>query len=538
MQTKLVPFNIDLLILTPDLVKGIQPIQVMDIFAGSTRNFHDQGLFSTTIFGKVGDERRSRLYSYIDMRIDIFHPVIFKALCELKQVYGDLMSGKGYAIWDDKVKDFIKSSPAEGDTGYSYFLKHFKEIEFEERDSDKRSFNIRLIKKYRDNCLMSKLIVMPAGLRDYEVDQHGKPTEDEINSYYRGVFSYANLITPAAIKMNPESVDLTRYNIQLKVNTIYEYIKGMLEGKKKLILGKWASRRIYNGTRNVITSLNNSPDRLDFNKMVRTNQTVVGLYQYMKSILPLAIYKLRNGFLASVFKGAGEPLFLVNKKTFKKELVHVNSTYYDDWMTEEGLTKIIERFGEEDLRHTTLKIGDYYLGLIYKGPDGTFKLFQDIDQLPVDRKKEDVSPVTFAELLYSEVFSDAETMPCFVTRYPLINFGGIYPSYVYLKSTVKGEIREQLNDNWQPFGIIANEFPIREAQFMNSMSPNRKHLGRLGADFDGDTCSFNVVYTENAKKEIKTLLDSRHYYVGVDGRMNFSADTDVISLVLASITGG
>ena len=53
----------------------------------------------------------------------------------------------------------------------------------------------------------------------------------------------------------------------------------------------------------------------------------------------------------------------------------------------------------------------------------------------------------------------------------------------------------------------------------------------------GDTCSFNVVYTDDAKKEIKTLLDSRHYYVGVDGRMNFSADTDVISLVLASMTG-
>lgn len=484
MQTKLVPFNIDLLIPTPDMLKGIQPIQVMDIFSGSTRNFHPQGLFSTEIFGKVGDERRSRQYSYIDTRIEIFHPVIFKALCELKQIYGELMSGKGYAVWDDKLKDFQKCSAAEGDTGYSYFLKHFKEIQFEERESDKRMFNIKLVNKYRDNCLLSKLIVMPAGLRDYEVDPHGKPSEDEINTYYRQVFSYANLITPAAIKINPDSVDLTRYNIQLKVNTIYDYIKSLLEGKKKLILGKWASRRIYNGTRNVITSLNNTPDHLDFNKMVRTNQTVVGLFQYVKSILPLAIYKLRNGFLASVFRGASEPVFLVNKKTYKKELVHINSNYYDEWMTEEGLTKVIERFGEEDLRHMQLTIGDHYLGLIYRGKDGTFKLFQDIGDLPEGRDKGDVQPVTFAELLYTAVFSDAETMPCFVTRYPLINFGGIYPSYVYLKSTVKGEEREQLDDQWQPSGIIAREFPIRQAQFMNSMSPNRKHLGRLGADFD------------------------------------------------------
>ena len=49
--------------------------------------------------------------------------------------------------------------------------------------------------------------------------------------------------------------------------------------------------------------------------------------------------------------------------------------------------------------------------------------------------------------------------------------------------------------------------------------------------------SFNCVYTDEAKTEVKKLLGSRHFYVGVDGRMNFSANTDVISLVLASITG-
>lgn len=484
MQTKLLPFNIDLLILTPDLLKGLQPIEVMDIFDGSTKNFHPKGLFSTEIFGKSGDERRNRIFSYIDLRIQIFHPVIFKALCELKQVYGEIMAGTAYAIWDETLKDFIKCPQTQGDTGYSYFLKHFNEIEFEERESDKRSFNIRLINKYRENALLDKLIVMPAGLRDYEVDEHGKPSENEINTYYRQAFSYAHLITPAAIKMNPDSVDMTRYNIQLKVNTIYDYIKNMLEGKKKLILGKWASRRIYNGTRNVITSLNNNPNRVDDPNMVGTNQTVVGLYQYMKSTLPVAIHHLRAGFLSKVFRGPTEPVILVNKKTLKKELVHASSAHYDEWMTNEGLEKVITRFGEEDLRHLVLMIDNYYMGLIYLGKDGTYRLFQDIDELPADRNKEDVRPVTFAELLYLSVFQDAHTMPIFVTRYPLINYGGIYPSYVYLRSTVKGEIRKELGDDWQPTGLVANQFPIRHAQFMNSMAPARKHLGRLSADFD------------------------------------------------------
>lgn len=60
----------------------------------------------------------------------------------------------------------------------------------------------------------------------------------------------------------------------------------------------------------------------------------------------------------------------------------------------------------------------------------------------------------------------------------------------------------------------------------------------LNIKFDGDTCSLNVVYSDEAKKEVANLLASRHFYVGVDGRMNFSADTDVINLVLASMTGG
>lgn len=537
MQTQLLPFNLDLLILTNETVKGITPITVLDIMAGSTRNFHPNGLFSTEIFGKMGDERRSRLYSWMELRIKIFHPIIFKALCDLKHVYGDILSGSGYATWDDELKDFIKCSPMEGDTGYAYFLSHFHELKFEERESDKRAFNIRLIEKYRDNCMFDKLIVMPAGLRDYEVDESGKPTENEINGLYRRVFSFASLISPESGRLNPEAVDNTRYSIQLGVNTLYEYITNLLEGKHKLILGKWAARRIHNGTRNVITSLNNDTDELGSVKTVGYNQTVVGLYQYMKAVLPVAIHHIRDSFLNQVFPGPNSPALLTNKKTLKRELVHIDPAYYDEWMTNEGLEKVITRFGEDDLRHLTLYVGTHYLGLIYKGPDGTFRLLQDIDEVPEGRSKKDVRPITFAELLYTAVFHDANTMPCFVTRYPVIGYGGIYPGYCYLKSTVKGEVRELLDASWNRTGVIANQFPVKGEQFINSMSPHAAHLQRLGADFDGDTCSFTVTYTDESKQEIGNLLRSRKYYVGSDGKMNFSASSDTIDYVLGSITG-
>lgn len=536
MQPSMMPFNIDLLILTPEMVRDIAPIKVLDIFAGSTRNFHPEGLFSTEIFGKIGDERRSRRFSYIELKIKVFHPIIFKAYCDLKQLYGEIIAGSSFATWSEEEKDFIRSTPSEGETGYSFFLKHYKEIVFDNRNSDKRDFNIRLVQKYLENNQMDRLIVMPAGLRDYEYDENGKPSEGEINGLYRQVFSYANLISPAALKLNPESMDNTRYSLQLKVNAVYEYIKSLLEGKHKLILGKFAARRIYNGSRNVITTLNNDSEHLESPTRVDVNQTVMGLYQYLKATLPIAIHHLRNGFLSKVFVGHNAPAYLINKKTLKKEIVHIDPKYFDEWMTEEGLEKIITRYSEEDLRHMFLEVDKHYIGLIYKG-GRVYKLFQDIDELPEKYDRKDVYPITFTELLYLSVFEDSNTFPCFVTRYPVISYGGVYPSYVYLKTTVKGEVRYELDDQWEVTKKVAIEFPIRDMEFMNSMSPSPAHLAMLGADFDGDMCSANIVFSDEAKAEVKKLLNSKKYYLDTNGGMPFSANTDTIDYVLASITG-
>jgi hypothetical protein len=46
--------------------------------------------------------------------------------------------------------------------------------------------------------------------------------------------------------------------MQQKFNEIYDTIERMIEGKKKLLMGKWASRNIMNGTSNVITAMDTS----------------------------------------------------------------------------------------------------------------------------------------------------------------------------------------------------------------------------------------------------------------------------------------
>jgi hypothetical protein len=494
MQSPSLPFNLDLLNLADLDIRSLRPVKVLDIMDGFSKNFHPDGLFSTETFGMVGEEKRNRMFSYIDLNIQIFHPIIFKALYDLKSLYGDIMSSKAYAVFDTELKDFVKSDPVTGKTGFDFFVKHYKDIKFEDRPSPKREFNIKLVNKYITRSLIDKFVVMPAGMRDYTLDENSQPSEDEINGLYRKVLSLSGVIGTVDSKLNAEYFNNMRFQLQIACNEIFEYIKNLLEGKSKLVLGKWAGRKVFHSTRNVITSYVSKSTQLFGPKSVSTEQTVVGLYQFLRATLPLSIRNVRDGFMSKVFTGPNTPMILVDKKTLKKVTVTINGKEYDRWMTNEGLEKVFATYGQENLRHDYIEISGHYAGLIFKGKDNTYRFLQDIDELPERYSKEEVSPITLTELIMLSVYHGSEEIPCFATRYPITGYGSIYPSYVYLKSTVEADTRTLLDDNWEPTDFVCAEFPIHGNGFYNSFSPAVKQLGRLGADKKG------------YKKRVKSIL--------------------------------
>lgn len=476
----MLPFNISLLVLTAESTRGMKPIKVLDIFeTAGGKEFHRDGLFSTEIFGKIGDERRNRLFAYIDLRVKIFHPVIFKQLVSLKELYGGIMAGTAYAVFDTTVKDFVAATPTTGRTGYSFFLEHFEKIEFERRESTSREFAINLIDKERKNALMDKFLVMPAGLRDFTVLPNGKPEEDEINTLYRRILSTANVIGQHNIGNDASYIDATRYSLQIGVQNIYAYIVNLLEGKGKLIQGWWTSRKIFHSTRNVITSNVQRVNQLYAENTVGPNHTVVGLYQTSVAIFPLAVNLIRN-MLSDVFTGPNTPANLVNAKTLEREVVSVRPESYDEWMTQEGLEQQLGRFDIEALRHEPIMVEGKYLALIYN--DGTsVKILHDINDVPEKFDKKHVKPITYTELYYLAIYRRVKELAGFVTRYPITGFGSIYPSFIYLRTTTRSKIVTVLNEQWEPVDK-APEFPIRDQPFVNSMSPATTHLVRLTAD--------------------------------------------------------
>jgi len=355
MQVAKLPMNIDLLILSDDNVKLLRKIEVLDIYDGVSRNFHPTGLFSTEIFGKVGDARRDTTFAYIGLGVPVYHPFVFKTIVKLKSLYGEIMSGRAYAIFDKDIKDFVKSNPMEGQTGYHFFVSNFDKVDLTKNDSIKRDYYIDLIEKYKGRYLMKYLIVLPAGLRDVEVDKNNRTTENELNKPYRKILGYSNLIKDINTDLNIEYINQIRYNIQLSVLEIYTYIKELLEGKKGMIQDKWASRKIFNSTRNVITSYVPTVTSLGDGNTVSANQTVVGLYQTIKAIFPLSTRLVRDEFLYKVFPGPNNSMIMTNKETLKKEIVPFNTKIYDSWMTVAGLEKQFNLFGREDIRHNVLE---------------------------------------------------------------------------------------------------------------------------------------------------------------------------------------
>jgi len=538
MSTKLdIPFNISLLNLTPEKLRSIRKISTLDDFVGNTNVFHPDGLYSPEIFGKVGDELRNRRFSYIDIKVPIFHPVIYNALVDLKRLYGGIINGSEYVLWNDEIKDFERSNPLSGKSGFAYFMQYWEDIVFKKNNSVEREQNIELIEKHKKIATTSKVVVMPAGLRDMEIGDDGRNETDEINTLYRKLLSISNGISDANLRSNTELINNSRLGLQMTFNAIYDQIIDMVKGKKKLLLGKWASRRVFNGTRNVITSMDTSMPILGSDGAVGVNNTVMGLYQALKSIMPVARYHIKTGFLSKVFIAPNMPVKLVNKKTLKSENVVLNTRYFDKWMTDEGIEKIITSFQEERLRDLPLEIEGHYMGLIYKGPDMTFKLMQDIDELPEGMDKSDVYPLTFCELLYASTYVRLKNVPVIVTRYPIAGVGSTYCSMMYVRTTVKSEVRKELSESWSVMDkqYVAHSFPIA-GSYLNSLVPHPSKVKGMVADYDGDVCSATALYSDESIAEVKNYLASREAYVGVDGRLKSSIRTDTTNFVMHNLT--
>lgn len=527
-------FNLSLLNLNQEaLYKQLGEVTSTQMFDGSNYNLHPEGLWSNELFGAIGTPERLNKQGWINLNVTVLHPVVYKELIAASKLLEEIMSGETFAIFNPETKFFDRSNAIDGQTGFEFFMSHVDEMKMPDTGSPKRRELIKLLEKNKETYKIDKIVVLQAAYRDVEF-KDGQITHDEVNQIYREILNYTTSLSSNSHKRNLSLIDSTRYAIQKTLLKLYLYLGEITgHGKKKLVQNKWASRTVFNATRNVITAPTPSGRFAEAPTNVGYKDTIVGLFQQLVSCLPFSIRGIKESFLKEKFLNPLEPVVLANKKTLKREEVYLNQEWFDLFQSDEGIKKLIQKYRPEEVRHRYMEVDGRYLALIYKGKDGGFKIINSIEELPADRDKEDVYPITFTELLYICTCHLIDKKPCITTRYPITGIESNVIANCKLKTTERSEVRYQLDDNWQKDELVEPfyQFPLYGVTTVNSSSPPTASLAGLGGDFDGDVLSNIVLFTEESLAEVEKYNREKRAYVGPDGNLRYPVEYDTISFV-------
>lgn len=521
----------------------MKPVTVADAFEGQTNNLNDQGLYSTEIFGRVGTAERDTTISYIDVTLPIFNPTYFKALIQLKSLYGEIIKGRAYATWDPVEKDFIKSNLIEGETGFAFFMSHFYELDPKQNESFKRKQKIDLVDKFKSQALSSNVIVIPAGIRDIEFTPNGTGsvvTENEVNDLYRKLIFRSKSLNIKNIDTTDPVYDGIRWGLQESFNNIADFFFNMQEGKRGFMQRRMSRRAIFGATRNVITSRKVSVEDCDNNVTGDPNSTIIGLFQALLGFNLVAIHQLTNGFLNEVFTSGMGTARLVDPKTLNAVYVEVGPSVVDKFTSSDGLTSMFNGYGSPNLRNRDIKISGHYLGLVYDdGKD--VMLLHDIDDLPEGLDRKLVRPVTYTQFFYMQCVPEIEKKMLQVTRYPITGIGSIYPSRVFVMPTNSTSSSRNLLDlDGQTVITKFNYFPTytKNPSYFDGMSIANIRIGLAGADFDGDALSANSIMAEDSIREVEKLFGKRDFYISGSGDFLYDPVQEPHEFLLRSLTNG
>ena len=541
------PINIELMNIDKFIGdKQCKPVTTMFIKDPSSDEFHKSGLFSEEIFGQIGSTDRLVTFGYIRLNTHIFHPVIYGHLVRLKALYGEIIAGKSFAKFDYSLNDFITCGEDEqgSGTGYKFFIDNFQKIKFKKNNSITQNDKIDVINKYRDSCIIENCLVMPAGLRDMNIED-GKPASDSINKLYASLLNYAQAMPYTG--SDDDIFDGVRFAIQKKVNEIYTFIFDMIEGKYGFFQRKYGSRNLALGTRNVISPADMSGSNPADPKFMKCDEVKLPLFEAAKMYQPLVIYQLKQLFLNEVFHQFADSVSLIDPKTYDLTYQPLSEDEKNKFLTTEGLEKILSLFRDKEFRFNYITVKNekeesFYLYMVYdEGTDIWYT--RSVSELinhfrehhkPFDPKK--LRPMTYVEMIYVAVATASIGKCATVTRYPAMEFGSDVPCKAHVISTNPARsVWLRSTDPGAAHEVLFPEYPIINASFIDSTALHPSILKGLNADFDGDTVSVNGVLTKEANEEIYKHLNSVERFVHTNGSL-FAKHTDLVALTVFNLS--
>jgi hypothetical protein len=520
--------KISLIFPTKAETRGLGEVRSPAVLSIDKTTFDDDGLYSTRIFGAVGSQDRMNLFGFIDLKVKIMHPLVWNDFVSLKSLYHDIASGKKYGTFNEETKDIVVSNIEEGHTGYQWVIEQIPKIEFKDNDSNERRDKITVLKKNMDRMLVQYLYIVPAGLREYQLEDNPSGEEHEINDLYRKILNSKALVDNINFGVvDVSSVDAFRFRIQNAVNDVYNYIIEMNDGKNKFVLSSWTKRSIDFGTRSVISALPLNVTKLEEGADT-INQTVAGIYIVLKAISPLVLHQLENLFFSNVINKQSNTARTYIKGT-TVAFTAVRGKEIDKWTTLKGIEEILSEMYDDNFKNSEVTLDGKNVIMVHDTGD----TIEVVDEF-TDLDEKDLRPITYGELFYITILPIIDELYPLVTRYPIDSEGSIYPSKLKVLTTLPPRsttVKVKVNS----LEFEANEYPTLGATWTNIISPNTSRWPGLGSDNDGDKVSFHIPMEEDAKEEIRKKMEDPSFYIKPTGDPYFVLSNTINENVMSYI---
>jgi len=206
------------------------------------------GLQSPSIFG-VSSKERFDTWGLINLEDVVMHPLIYDNLNIIDPTFKRVITKKSkYTV----VGGMLQESD-EGGTGLTWLISNWDRINFDKYRTEKNKLFIDFIKNTKKSLLfINKVPVIPIAYREARIGSY-KVEQSQVDDIYQKLLSISKTgrseFTTEWMKSlkNINSKEM----IQDKVNELYKYFIGKLEGKHGFLRNTLTAKRLDNVSRMV-----------------------------------------------------------------------------------------------------------------------------------------------------------------------------------------------------------------------------------------------------------------------------------------------
>ena len=479
------------------------------------------GLFSPYIFGTTQEERRKR-YSYIDLGCYVFHPYVYEILKKLNRRFDDIIKGMGSWKINDKgeLEEVLEGEDGynEENTGMDWLMKHFDELKFRKNASHVRSERVSFITSLKkEDLFISKWLIIPIFYRDVIIT-NGIADPPEINKMYNKVIMYASQLKKSSL---PDQMHITKWKIQSELYEIRRFGQKLIEKKngffKRNVLGK----NIDFGFRSVISvhDIQNIDKPAD--DPIDSEYTGIPLSQCCVLFYPFIVREVQE-LLRQMFQEAGNKITEYDKKTGKPvRIIQLKDPMekYTNQHLQKKINLYIETPGARFRPvHVDTVDGEEVSMVVYVGRPNE-EAPREGGMMPVDKSGIGTRALTWTDVIYMAAMEACKDKHVYITRYPLNDYFGTFPSRIFVLSTVKTEERKVNGVIYKHYPSIDPTLPESKVSilFNDTITMCNTYLKGLNGDFDGDQVTAKGVFSLEANEEAERLMHSKKHFVNIAG---------------------